>query len=85
MHPASVKAVFEPGKSQKADGLTKVLAGASIKKPLCRTLVWHLSLDDVSYFASNHQLVEELWRGLTNIWVAARILDCSPLNGIVAT
>ena len=28
MHPASVKAVFEPGKSQKADGLTKVLAGA---------------------------------------------------------
>ena len=27
MHPASVKAVFEPGKSQKADGLTKVLAG----------------------------------------------------------
>ena len=31
MHHASVKAVFEPGKSQKADGLTKVLAGASMK------------------------------------------------------
>ena len=31
IHPASVKAVFEPGKSQKADGLTKVLAGASMK------------------------------------------------------
>ena len=31
MHPASVKAVFEPGKSQKADGLTKVLAGALTK------------------------------------------------------
>ena len=30
MHPASMKAVFEPGKSQKADGLTKVL-GALIK------------------------------------------------------
>ena len=29
--PASVKAVFEAGKSQKADGLTKVLAGASMK------------------------------------------------------
>ena len=25
LHPASVKAVFEPGKSQKADGLTKAL------------------------------------------------------------
>ena len=31
VHPASAKAVFEPGKSQKADGLTKVLAGASMK------------------------------------------------------
>ena len=31
MHPASVKAIFEPGKSQKADGLTKVLAGALLK------------------------------------------------------
>ena len=31
MHPASVKAVFEPGKSQKADGLAKVLAGALMK------------------------------------------------------
>ena len=31
MHPAVVKAVFVPGKSQKADGLTKVLAGASMK------------------------------------------------------
>ena len=31
IHPASVKAVFEPGKRQKADGLTKVLAGASMK------------------------------------------------------
>ena len=31
MHPASVKAVFEPGKSQKADGLTKVLSGALMK------------------------------------------------------
>ena len=31
VHPASVKAVFEPGKSQKADGLTKVLSGASMK------------------------------------------------------
>ena len=31
MHPASVQAVFELGKSQKADGLTKVLAGASMK------------------------------------------------------
>ena len=31
IHPASVKAVFEPGKSQKADGLTKVLAGALMK------------------------------------------------------
>ena len=25
LHPAAVRAVFEPGKSQKADGLTKVL------------------------------------------------------------
>ena len=31
VHPAAVKAVFEPGKSQEADGLTKVLAGASMK------------------------------------------------------
>ena len=31
MHPPSVKAIFEPGKSQKADGLTKVLAGALMK------------------------------------------------------
>ena len=31
MHPASVKAAFEPGKSQKADGLTKVLSGALMK------------------------------------------------------
>ena len=31
MHPASVKAVFEPGKGQKADGLTKVLSGALMK------------------------------------------------------
>ena len=31
LHPASVKAVFEPGKSQKADGLTKVLSGALMK------------------------------------------------------
>ena len=31
IHPASVKAMFEPGKSQKADGLTKVLMGASLK------------------------------------------------------
>ena len=31
IHPASLKAIFEPGKSQKADGLTKVLAGASKK------------------------------------------------------
>ena len=31
VHPASVKAVFEPGKSQKADGLTKVLSGALMK------------------------------------------------------
>ena len=31
MHPASVKAIFEPGKNQKADGLAKVLAGALMK------------------------------------------------------
>ena len=31
LHPASVKAAFEPGKSQKADGLTNVLAGALLK------------------------------------------------------
>ena len=31
IHPASVKVVFEPGKSQKADGLTKVLSGALMK------------------------------------------------------
>ena len=31
MHPASVKAVFEPGTCQKADGLTKILTGASLK------------------------------------------------------
>ena len=31
IHPVSVKAIFEPGKSQQADGLTKVLAGASVK------------------------------------------------------
>ena len=31
LHPASVRAVFEPGKSQKADGLTKCLAGALLK------------------------------------------------------
>ena len=31
IHPASVKAVFEPGKSQKADGLTKILSGALMK------------------------------------------------------
>ena len=30
MYSASAKAVFEPGKSQQADGLTKVLAGASM-------------------------------------------------------
>ena len=31
IHPTSVKAIFEPGRSQNADGLTKVLAGASMK------------------------------------------------------
>ena len=31
LHPAVVRAVFEPGKSQKADGLTKVLNGALMK------------------------------------------------------
>ena len=31
IHPASVKAFFEPGKSQKIDGLTKALAGALMK------------------------------------------------------
>ena len=31
IHPASVKAIFERGKRQKADGLTKVLAGALMK------------------------------------------------------
>ena len=31
MYPASVKAVFEPGTTQKADGLTKILTGASLK------------------------------------------------------
>ena len=31
VHPAAVKATFEPGKSQKADGLTEVLAGATMK------------------------------------------------------
>ena len=31
INPASVKAVFEPGKSQKADGLTKVLTGTLMK------------------------------------------------------
>ena len=31
IHPASVKAIFEPGKSQKADGLTKVPTGALMK------------------------------------------------------
>ena len=31
VHPASVKAVFEPGRSQKADGLIKVLTGALMK------------------------------------------------------
>ena len=31
MCPASVQAVFEPGTSQKADGLTKVLTGASLQ------------------------------------------------------
>ena len=46
LHPAAVKAVFESGNSHQADGLTKVLAGASMKR-LCRTLVWHLSLADV--------------------------------------
>ena len=31
LHPTSVRAVFEPGKSQKADGLTKAQAGALLK------------------------------------------------------
>ena len=31
LHPAAMIAVFEPGKSQKADGLTKVLTGALMK------------------------------------------------------
>ena len=31
LHPAAVRAVFEPGTSQKAGGLTKVLTNASIK------------------------------------------------------
>ena len=31
IHPASVRAVFEPGKSQKADGLTKILSRAAMK------------------------------------------------------
>ena len=31
MHPAFVRAVFEPGTTQKADGLTKMLPGASNK------------------------------------------------------
>ena len=31
VHPAAAKAMFEPGKSQTADGLTKVKAGASMK------------------------------------------------------
>ena len=31
LHPAVVRAVFESGKSQKADGLTKVLSDALMK------------------------------------------------------
>ena len=31
LHPASVRAVFEPRKSQQADGLTEVLARAFFK------------------------------------------------------
>ena len=80
IHPASVKAIFEPGKSQKADGLTKVLAAASMKH-LCQTLAWHLSLNDVSYYL----MVEELWRGLTHIEVAARILVCNSVMGTTSS
>ena len=39
IHPASVKAVFDPGKSQKADGLTKVLTGA-LMKAFAQTTKW---------------------------------------------
>ena len=31
LHPAAVRAAIEPGKSQKADGLTKVPTGALMK------------------------------------------------------
>ena len=33
------------------------------------------------YYASNHPMVEELWRGLTHTGVAARILVCSSFMG----
>ena len=31
LYPASVRAAFEPGSAQKADGLIKILLGASLK------------------------------------------------------
>ena len=69
----SVKAIFEPGKSQKTDGLTKVLAGASMK-----TFVSDLGLAPLT------RLCVILWscgEDLTHIGVAARILVCSSFMG----
>ena len=77
MHPASVKAVFEPGRSQKADGLTKVLAGASMK-----SFVSDLGLAPLHSMMCNivpqTTMVEESQGWFIHIEVAARILVAVP-------
>ena len=72
MHPVIVRAIFEPGKSQKADGLTKVLTSA-LMKHLCWTWVWHLSLTSVLLLRSSQstilvkKLVSRRYPGLISI------------------
>ena len=73
MHSASVKAVFEPGKSQKADGLTK-----GINEVICvrsRSGTPHSMICNI---VPQTTMVEEVQERPIHIEVAARILVTIP-------
>ena len=81
IHPASVKAAFEPGKSQKADGLTEVLAGASMRTfvsdlglaPLTRynptAGVEGANFDCVGLYLKMWYLLKTTWRSYGQHWI----------------
>ena len=82
IHPASVKAVFEPGKSQKS-GWPHKSTYWCIHENFCvrpwsgtsRSLICYIFLPQAT------SVVEEFRRRLTHICVAAGLLACSSLNG----